>query len=183
MPVGDLAKVSSLEALERFRSSLIIFLNKANNSVSQISDEIRRTRGWVQNDQMLHWEGEIRRRKKVLEQAQQEMFSARISALRDDGYSHKAAVRKAQLALDEAEEKLRKVKQWSRDYDTRLYPLSKKLETLRQFLEGEMPKAITRLSQTQKTLESYTERTSASSLPPPASDIPDETAPPDGTLP
>jgi hypothetical protein len=170
--MGEQASVTSIEVLEMFRASLIIFVNRAHGIIDEARGEIRRKRLWVQSDQRLYWEGEIRRRKRMLEQARQELLTARLSSLRDDLYPQVAAARKAELAFAEAEEKLRKVKQWSRNFESCADPLSKKLESLRQVLDDEMPKAISRLLQTQKTLESYTERTSAGN---PRTSLPDDT--------
>ena len=56
------AYITSVDALEVFRASLIVFLNKAHSALDQASDEIRRTRGWIQYDRRSYWENEARRR-------------------------------------------------------------------------------------------------------------------------
>ena len=38
------ARLTSVDALDAFRSSLIVFLNKAHSALDQSSDEIRRVR-------------------------------------------------------------------------------------------------------------------------------------------
>ena len=53
------AKVTSIDALEEFRSRLIVFLNKAHAAVDQVNDDIRRTRTWIQHEQRTHWENEV----------------------------------------------------------------------------------------------------------------------------
>jgi len=155
--MADQAKITSLDALEAFRASMIIFLNKAHTRLDEVGDEVRRTRSWIQTDQRLHWEAELRRRRKILESAEQELMSARLSAVRDSLARQMIAVRKAKEALTEAEEKLRKVKMWSKQFDTSVEPLSKKLESLRGVLNHDLPKSIAYLLQTQKILEGYTE--------------------------
>ncbi|MEO8206190.1 MAG: hypothetical protein ABI615_08410 [Chthoniobacterales bacterium] len=155
--MGDQAKISSLDALESFRASLILFVHKTRASVEEVNAEIRRTSAWVQTDQRVHWEGEIRRRRKAYDQAQQELLSVRISSQKNDATLQMAAVRKTKQALEEAEEKMRYVKRWTRDYEPAVAPLTKKLESVRQVLDHDMPKAISYLLQTQKTLEGYTD--------------------------
>jgi len=149
------AKVTSLEALESFRSQLILFLTKANRSVNEVLDDVHRTRTWLQNDQLLFWEREYRRRTKVLDQAESELMSAKLSSLRDNISLQQMAVLKAKRALAEAEEKRRNVKQWNRNFDSCTDPLTKKLESLRSFLENDLPKGVTYLANARKTLESY----------------------------
>lgn len=76
--MGNQARVTTTDAFESFRASLILFLGKARRSVDDAGDEVRRTRLWLQHDQILHWDGEIRRRTKTLDQAQQELRSAQF---------------------------------------------------------------------------------------------------------
>ncbi|MEO6052425.1 MAG: hypothetical protein ABIP97_00280 [Chthoniobacterales bacterium] len=155
--MADQAKITSLDALESFRASLILFVHKTRASVEEVSSEIRRTGAWVQTEQRLHWEGEIRRRRKAHDQAQQELLSARISSIRGDLTLQTAAVRKTKQALDDAENKMRSVKRWTRDFEPAVAAPSKKLDSVRQLLDHEMPKAIAYLLETQKILEGYTD--------------------------
>ena len=160
------ARITSIEALETFRSHLILFLAQAYRSVDEVSDEVRRTRQWIQLDRRTHWEGEIRRRRKALDAAQQELLSAKLSTLRDNLSVQQNGVRRAREALDHAEKKLRGVKIWNRDYDSRSEPLVKGLDNLRHYLDFDLPKALAYLVQAQATLEAYTE-TPAPPPPPP----------------
>jgi hypothetical protein len=155
--MADQAKVTSLDALERFRADLIIFINTAHRCVDEAGDEVRRTRQWLQGEQRMHWEGEARRRKRVLDQAEADLYSARLSGLKDRTIVQEEAVRKAKRAMAEAEEKLRALKKWNRDFDNHADPLVKRLEGMRYYLDHDMPKALTYLMQAQRTLEAYAE--------------------------
>jgi DNA repair ATPase RecN len=151
------AKVTSTEALESFRASLIVFLSKARRSLDDASDEVRRTRQWLQHDQRTHWEGEFRRRTKQLEQAQQELMSARIASHQESALmARQMAVAKAQREVAEVEGKLRKLKAWNQNYDSCADPVIKRMDRMRQSLD-ELPKAIAYLASVQKTLEAYAE--------------------------
>ena len=150
-------KITSIDALEDFRAHLILFLTKASRSVNEVLDEVNRTRFWIQNDQRMHWEREFRRRTKVLEQAEQELMSARLSGLRQTTSIQQAAVLKAKRSLAESEEKRRMVKRWNRDFDACADPLTKKLESIRAFLDQDLPKGVSYLANAQKTLEAYTQ--------------------------
>src|SRR5512137_2149671 len=128
MPQG--AHVTSVESIEAFRSDLIIYLSKARPTLEEVSAEVLRTRIWLQNDQRIFWESQVRRRAKELEQAQQALFSAGISNLHEATDVQKMAVMRARRALEEAEQKLKTVKHWSREFDSRADPLVKQLEKL-----------------------------------------------------
>ena len=162
--MADQAKVTSLDALERFRADLIVFITTAHRCVDEAGDEVRRTRQWLQGEQRTHWEGQARLRKRVLDQAEADLYSARLSGLKDRTIVQEEAVRKAKRAMAEAEEKLRVLKKWNRDFDNNADPLVRRLEGIRYFLDHDMPKALTYLVRAQETLEAYAE----SPPPPPA---------------
>ena len=154
--MGNQAKVTSTEALEAFRANLIVFLNKAHRSVDDVSDEARRMCLWLQHDQRVHWEGEFRKRSRALAQAEQELMSVRLSGTQQNALAvRQAAVNKAKRAVEEATEKLRCVKNWTQNYDGYADPIVKRLESLRQFLSDDMPKAIAYLVNVQRTLAAY----------------------------
>ena len=151
------AKVTSTEALEAFRASLVVFLAKARRALDDSNDEVRRTRQWLQHDQRVHWEGELRRRTRQLEQAQQELMSARLGTNQQSAVmARQMAVAKAQRDLAEVEGKLRKLKGWNQNYDSAADPIIKRMDKLRQALD-ELPKAIAYLVNVQKALDAYTD--------------------------
>jgi hypothetical protein len=150
------AKITSTEALESFRAALVIFLTKARRSLDDSTDEIRRMRQWVQHDQRVHYEGEFRRRKKKLEQAQQELMSVKLASHKESALmARQMAVAKAQHEVVDAENKLRKLKSWSQNYDTCADPIVKRMDRLRSSL-NDLPKAIAYLVNVQKILDDYT---------------------------
>lgn len=153
--MADQAKITNLHALETFRSQLLLFKEKARRALDEVQDDIKRTRNWLQNDIWSHWEGQLKRRQKLLDQANAELMSARFSALVDNPTMQQMQVRKAKRLVEEAEEKLRTVKKWNRDYDHQADPLHRRLEGLAYYLENEVPKAASYLHQAIRTLEDY----------------------------
>jgi hypothetical protein len=151
------AKVTSIEALESFRTSLIIYLEKALRVLDEISDEVMRTRGWLETDRRMHWEREVRQRSRKLDEKEQELFSARLSNLREATQAELTAVTIAKRSLTEAESSLARVRQWNRQYESRVQPLAKEVDKLRDVLVSHMGKAVIYLSQTMATLHAYAE--------------------------
>ena len=151
------ARITSADALDHFRADLIVFLNKAQSALDQALDEVRRTRSWIQHDQRSHWENEARRRARALAQAEQELLSARITKALDNLTTQQAAVNKARHALDEAKEKVRKIKLWIRDYDGIVEPMARGLNSLRGYLDHDLPQGIALLAEIGKIIESYAE--------------------------
>lgn len=156
--MGTQARVTSADALDSFRASLVIFSTKARQSVDSVRDRIHRLRIWLQTDQRMHWQNEIRRGRRALDQAQQELYSARLSGLADTVTVREIAVRKAKATVETAEEKLRNVVKWSRNLDVLADPLMKRLDAFREFIDHEMPEAIALLYRTREILDAYAER-------------------------
>src|SRR5437899_2491516 len=159
------AHVTSVEALEAFRSNLVVYVSKARPTLEEVSADVLRTRLWLQNEQRTHWEAHVRRRTKELEQAQAALFSARLSNLREESAAEQMTFHRAKRSLEEAEGKLRTLKQWNREFDNRVEPLIKQTEKLHTVLANDMTKAIAYLTEAIKTLAAYSE---AGSPPAPA---------------
>ena len=181
------AHVTSLEALESFRASLILYVSKARPTLEEVSADVVRTRLWLQNDQRMHWENQVRRRAKALEQAQEALSSARMSNLREASAAEQMAVHRAKRALEETEAKLKRLKQWNREFDSRVEPLVKQLEKLHTVLAHDLLLATNSLAQTIQTLAAYADITppSAAASPAPSSgpNTTDGLATPPPTLP
>ena len=156
------AQITSVEAIELFRAALIVFTSQARPALEEVSGEMTRTRLWLQNDQRRFWENERRVRSKKLEQAQQELFTARLSQFQESTSLLMMSVHRAQNAVRLAEEKLTRLKQWDRELENRSAPLLKEVEQLHGFLTSEMPRAIAYLGQVVRTLDAYAEAASPS---------------------
>jgi hypothetical protein len=149
------AVVTSVDAIEAFRANLIVYVSKARPTLEEASADVLRLRSWLENEQRAYWEGQVRRRTKDLEQAQQALFSARLSHLSKATAVEQLAFHRARRALDEANEKLRVLKRWAREFEARVQPLAKQMEKLHTVLSNDMLLAIASLAQTVKTLSDY----------------------------
>ena len=155
--MAEQAQVKSVEALESLRAAFIVYQAKSRRAVDMAMDEAVRLRQWVQGDCRVHWEGQIRQWGRVLERARAELMTVRLSALVDRSTRHEEAVRKAERALANAQEKLKMTKRWSRDFETAIGPHLRRLESVREHLMHDLPKATAWLHQAEMTLEAYAE--------------------------
>jgi hypothetical protein len=149
------AKITSVEAIELFRAALILFTSHARPALEEASSEVLRARLWLENDQRRFWENELRVRNKKLEQARQELFTARLSEFQETTSLQQMTVNRARRAVHDGEEKLAALKKWSRELDNRSAPLLKEVEQLHSFLTAEMPKAVAQLARAVRTLDTY----------------------------
>jgi hypothetical protein len=149
------AQITSVEAIELFRAALILFTSQARPALEEVSSDVLRTQFWLENEQRRFWENELRQRNKKLEQARQELLTARLSDFQETTSLQQMVVRRAQQAVQQAEEKMKALKRWGRELENRSAPLLKEVEQLHGFLTAEMPKAVALLSQIVKTLDAY----------------------------
>jgi hypothetical protein len=155
--MSERANVTSLEALEAFRAALIIYHTRANLVLDDVGQTVAATRLWLEGDRRAHWEGERRRRAHRLAEAKQNLLSARMSDLRVSASFEHLEVQKAERAVREAEDKVRRVRRWAKQYENRAAPLARGVDKLRQYLSDDINKAIASLGRTIDTLHAYIE--------------------------
>jgi acyl transferase domain-containing protein len=179
--MADEARVRSVESREFFRSALIVFLYKARIGLGHAEDAVKRGRYWVEQEQHNHWVQEFKKRSRKLAQAQQELLSAKLSTFKDSAMLQEKMMRRAKEAVVEAEEKMKNVKKWIREYDRLFDAQVKGLGHLSDYLEHDMPASVAWLEQALRSLASYLERERPSGGPRPAA--PDADALPESTSP
>ncbi len=149
------AHVTNLEALERFRSSLVLFLERANLVLDEVSEETKRTRVWLQTEQRLKLAQETKRRERELERLEQELFSARLSDLAQKKTGAQMQVNQKRRELRELEETRRRADAWLRNYDSTIEPEARKVEKLRHHLDTDMARAVVFLTEAVRQLDAY----------------------------
>ncbi len=159
--MADQARISNLDSIEAFRTALIVFINKTRQTLDTVQDAVKKTRGWVQTEQPNYWQQQIRLRQKKLDQAQQELMTARMSEFVENPAFQQMMVRKARAALDEAEDGAKRTKAWGRDFDRSVEPLARKTDSLRDFLDSDLARAVAYLVEIQKILQAYNETPAA----------------------
>ena len=145
--MADRAQVTSVEAIEAFRSALIIYMSKARPALEEMANEVLRARQWLQNDQRRQWEGEMKMRAKKLERAKAELFSVSMSKMQEVSSAQQLLVHRAEQACDEAQKKMAMLKKWDRELENRSEPLVKQVDQFQSFVTTEMPRAIAYLTQ------------------------------------
>jgi hypothetical protein len=153
--MADRAKVTSVEALEQFRAALVLFASKARPVLEEVADSVSRTRAWLQDERRPFWQEQVRRQHRKVQEAQAELFSAKISAFQDSTQLQAMAVQKAKAALAEAEARLARVRRWERDFDHQAETLARQVEPMTTFLASDVAKAIAMLGQMIQSLEAY----------------------------
>jgi hypothetical protein len=155
--MSDQVRISSIDDLERFRGHLIQYIGNAGSALEEMVSEVRRTRTWLDTDRMQHWGSELKKGKKRLEQAEQELYSANLTDPQANHALQKMAVFKAERVVSEVEDKLRLLKQWRLQFDQRTQPLVQQLDRMFSLLSQQLPKGVRSLGESIKALQDYAE--------------------------
>ncbi len=155
MRMAEAANITSLDAIAAFRAALIVYGSKARPLLEETSGEIVRLRQWLEDDQRRHWETQLRKRSRKLEEARAELFNATLSKLEAASALQQMAVQRADRAVREAEGKLAIVRKWSRNLDEKVDPLLRQTGQFQTFLTADLAKAIACLDQVINVLEAY----------------------------
>jgi hypothetical protein len=149
------AQVTSVEAIQAFRSQLVVYLAAMRPGLDEITSEVLRTRSWLEDDRRRYWLQEQRTRSRKLEDAKQELFNVSMSQMGGAASFQQMAVQRAQRSLREVEDKLAVLKKWDRELDNKTGPLVKQMEQLHGFLTVEMERAVAYLDQAIRALDAY----------------------------
>jgi hypothetical protein len=147
------ASVLSIDALKDFRAALIEFGEDAKLALGEAQSDVQRTIWWVQHDQPAHWQRELRHRNNRLNEAKTDL--ARVQLQQASTVAEKKKVVACQRAVEEAEEKLRRIKQWSLTLDKELMLFRGQCNSLAGVLDGELPNVIARMERMIDTLHQY----------------------------
>jgi len=151
------AKVTSVDSLDAFKASLIVYLEKAGRILDEVSEDVVRTRIWLETDRQLHWKKLVQQRTQEFAQAEQELLTARLSEMPEAIKARRMAVNKARLALRDAEDGLTRVRQWGRGYQSQVESRMKVVAQLRHLLASDMRKAVAFLDGAATNLAAYVE--------------------------
>jgi hypothetical protein len=156
------ANVRSIAALEDLRNGLMRFKGEAQGALLVADREINRTRAWLQ-ERLTYWQFELKRRRRMLEEAQLAMSACLRSGTRDhppDCREPQALVERAQHLIQEAELELRTVQEHIKKVEQAVDSYQQQARRLIGTLEDELLKGAALLSNSTSILRSYVDGSS-----------------------
>jgi hypothetical protein len=109
------ANVKSVAAIQDFKVAMANFADDARNALNGVESDLRKTRNWLQRDQLSYWQAQVKRRNEDVSTARTELHRRKLSQQGSEAVSdteQKEALRLAQRRLEEAERKFALVKKW-----------------------------------------------------------------------
>lgn len=172
------ARVHSIEALDAFRATLLVYLDKAERILDDTMSDVVRTRVWLETDRRLFWRNQIRDKAKLLAQAEAELLTAKLSGHPEVIQERRLVVNRARRALEESEAGRDRVERWIRHFEPEVESRTQVVNQLRQVLSHDMHKAVAFLDASSAALADYAGMVAppAESQAPPAASGPEEAA-------
>jgi hypothetical protein len=151
------AQVTSIDALEEFRTALVKFGTEAQAALCAADIEIRRTLDGL-DQQLRHWQTELRVRQEDVVRAKAEL-SRRKWGHRDGGgpgtTDQEIALAKAQQRLSEAEAKIVTIRRWQHLLPREVHEYEGPARGLASWLEANLRHTTAILASKIAALESY----------------------------
>ena len=119
--MSEFVHVDSIEALNAFRVMLCKAAEQVGLGLEAADVEIQRTIHWLQQEQRMHWKGELRKRNELANRAALELKRKQQektpSGHRYSCVDEKKALAVAKRRLEEAQQKLANVQRWARQLE------------------------------------------------------------------
>jgi hypothetical protein len=152
------ARVRSIDVLDLFASAIGTFGSEANVALDQLRMDLQRAIQWIQYDQKEHWVHELRLAEQAVTDAKLELERRRMFHMdgqRPSCREQEKALEAAKRRVAAARLKLEAVKRWSRLLEHEAMECRSGVAALAQWLQTDVPRAVTSLRRMSGALESY----------------------------
>ncbi len=152
------ANVRSVDALKDFKNALIAYAEEARNALSGVDMDVRRTRDWLERDQLMYWQTQVKKRNEQVSQARADLFRRQISQGNSGSVSdsdQKETLRLAIQRLRQAEEKLEKVRRWGPVLQHAIAEYNSAARPLGDRLAGDLVASLALLDRMVASLDAY----------------------------
>ncbi len=151
-------KVYRIDAIKLFRERLATFGEDAKNALISVDMDTRRTVDFILREQPMHWKAQLKKRHEVLQQAKAELFRRKLAEINPgslDDTMQREAVRKAEMRVQEAEQKLEKIKKWATPLQQAVEQYHGQSRALDDLVGPQLERALAQLAAMIDALEQY----------------------------
>jgi tetrahydromethanopterin S-methyltransferase subunit G len=154
------ARVTSIDAIVSFESSLRTFQDEASQVLLVIEQQARRALEWLEQDAPVYWRQKIREAYDDVSRARTALQTCRMKKVGNSGpacLEEQQEFRKAQERLRKTEEMLQVVNRCAQRVRREIDEYRGRIMGFRNQLEGGIPRSLAMLGGTVAALESYFE--------------------------
>ena len=155
------ANVESIEALQEFRTRLMIFLEKTNDALLSMQEQVYHAMDWIERDRPAYWHNARNKAFDQISQARIQLETARMRK-ETDGYrpslvEEKQALRDAKSRLELCQQKIAIVQSTIGRVYHEADEFRGRMSQLQRLVETDIPNMIGLLGSMLKALEAYAE--------------------------
>lgn len=158
---GDRADVRSIDVIDRFRATLVGFVDAGKAALLEAESDLDRTILWLDRDRVPHWNRQIRKRQELLTRAKSELYRKQMQSSAKGGRAGDSDERKnlqrAERRLEEARARLQATRSWMRRLERERTLYKAAISPLASALDHELPGAVALLRKMSENLEAYTD--------------------------
>ena len=159
--MGQQARVTSVEAIQLFRGSLIEFGDETRDAVEMLILEVRRAIEWLEHDRSRYWPAQVRKASDAVVTARNDLERCELAVRAEDRKSclvEKKALRRAKERLKLCERKVELVKHWKRTLHHEVREFQGQMFKMTDFLDTDLPRALATLERITAALDRYTQQ-------------------------
>ena len=153
------ADVRSIDAIDRFRVSVVEFIDAGRVSISEADSDLDRNIIWLEREQAPHWIRQIRKRQELVTRAKSKLYRKQMQSGASDGRAsvvdEKVALQRALRRLEEAQSKLKATRKWMRRLDQQRITFKAAMSGFSVAVDHDLPHAVGLLKKITENLESY----------------------------
>ena len=156
---SESADVRSIDAIDRFRVSVVEFIDAGRVSITEADSDLDRNIIWLKREQTTHWIRQIRKRQELVTRAKSKLYRKQMQTGTSGGQAsvvdEKIALKRALLRLEEAQSKLRATRKWIRRLDQERHTFKAAMSSFSAAVDYDLPHAVGLLKKITENLESY----------------------------
>ena len=156
--MGQSARVTSVDALRDFREVLFKFCERVRDGLCATQMDSRRVVDRLVFELPGFWKQQVRERQEEVAQAQAEWHRVKLMRAQDykvDEVGPRKALERAKVRLEEAEEKIEKVRHWGRVAQRAVEEYEGRVRGLADLVEGDPPPSVVFLDRVVDSLDAY----------------------------
>jgi hypothetical protein len=157
------ARVQSVDDIRAFRAVLIKFAEEAQTSLISAETELQRTLHWLQGQQTLHWQDQIRKRTEMVNRCKQAVRDKRLykdsTGSYPSAHEEEKALRLALARLEEATQKLAATQKYARVLHREILLYKGQVQRFSTVAQVDLPHAVAWLDRVVVKLQAYAELT------------------------
>jgi hypothetical protein len=152
-------RVESVEALKTLRTTLWKFAEACRSALSDAEGEMQRTLVWLETEQPVYWQGQIRKANERVARAKEAVRQKTVfkdaTGARRSAVEEEKALALALRRLAEAEEKLAAVKKYARRLQKEISLYKGGVQRFTTGVEHDIPVAVSQLDRMVAAIEAY----------------------------